>query len=160
MGGRGSSSWAGGARAKENMAQYREAQLRTERTKVVKALRFINVDGSVTESMLEGGRWIDKKIPREYDGKISNIQFDPQIEKYSKMSTEALESELKLQQERSNGGYWQFTRRAASQSGSGLDQAGKAADEVSRIEQVITRRKHGVPQTEKVRGFGQRVPKK
>ena len=44
MGGRGSSSGAkGGARARENEAQYREAQLKAERTRVFSALRFTNI---------------------------------------------------------------------------------------------------------------------
>ena len=110
--------------------------------------------------MLEGGKWVNKPIPSDYNGRIGKAKFDAGIEKYAQMSTEALRAELKIQTERSNDGYWQFSRAAASKSGSGLTKFANSDDEISRINQVLTRRERGVPQTDKVRPLGRYTPQK
>ena len=87
MGGRGASSGSGGARAKENNAQLKDAQFYAQ-TRGATAVRFTNHDGTVTQSVLEGGEWVNKPITQS--GRIYNAQFSSEVEAYAKMPAEVL----------------------------------------------------------------------
>lgn len=138
MGGRGSSSGAkGGARAKENNAQLKDAQFYAQ-TRGATAVRFTNHDGTVTQSVLEGGQWVNKPITQS--GRIYNAQFSPEVEAYAKMPVDALRNELKKQQEISTSAYVKFTRVAASKSGSQAGTFASADLKIRQIKQVLRRK--------------------
>lgn len=138
MGGRGSSSGAkGGARAKENSAQLKDAQFYAQ-SRGATAVRFTNHDGTVTQSVLEGDKWVNKPITQT--SRIYNAQFSTDVENYAKMSTGALKSELKKQQEISTSAYVRFTRAAASKSGKQADSFASADVKIKQIKQVLRRK--------------------
>lgn len=137
MGGRGSTSGVGGARAKENIAQLKDAQFYAQ-SRGATAVRFTNHDGTVTQSVLEGGKWVNKPVTQT--SRIYKAQFSADVENYAQMSTETLKSELKKQQEISTSAYVRFTRAAASKSGSQADSFAAADVKIKQIKQVLRRK--------------------
>ena len=138
MGGRGSSPGAkGGARARENDLQYKDAQFYAQ-TRGATAVRYTNPDGTVRQSVLENGKWVDKTITQT--GGIYNAQFSVDVENYAKMKPEALQAELKKQQAISTDAYVISTRSAASRTGSQVSKFASADVKIRQIKQVLRRK--------------------
>lgn len=101
-------------------------------------MRYTNPDGTVRQSVLENGKWVDKTITQT--GGIYNAQFSVDVENYAKMKPEALRAELKKQQDISTDAYVISTRSAASRTGSQVSKFASADVKIRQIKQVLRRK--------------------
>lgn len=140
MGGRGSSfGGGGGGIRKESELQFDDAKTAATiaRAKYVEYTDFQGKEHYAEN--IGGNNW--RTVSKKPESGVYRAKYDEDVTRYSKMSREQLTSELKRQQEKSNAGYWDFSRRAASQSGSGLKSMTEADVQVKKIKQVLRRKK-------------------
>lgn len=128
--GRGTSKAGRGntARSEEDSLQFNEAVF-FARTRGAGAVEYTDSKGKVRKQTIR------------QEGGIYKVKYNPEVEKYSKMSVDKLENELKKQQAISDKNYMLFTRSAASKSSSQVDAFTDADIKIKAIKQALRRKK-------------------
>lgn len=134
MGGRGGSSGIAlnqkQERKLEDSAQQNDAKFNGWRTGA-KYYEYIDSTGRIKRG----------ETGRNTPGGIYKAKYSEQVAAYAKMSTSALEKELKKLKAKSDDNYQKFARSVASKSASQVSAFADADAEIRMINQVLRRRK-------------------